>query len=108
VRRDDSIAIAFGQRVREMRVERGLTQGHMEKKTGLLRCYLSNVENGKTMPQLDNVVKLADAFDIAPGDFFPRTYSAPEHIALLKMLRTFELTTGEKKLLIKTAREMVR
>ena len=41
--------------IREIRMEKGLSQEDLEKKTGLLRCYLSCVENGHTTPSLDTL-----------------------------------------------------
>ena len=40
----------IGDRLREMREAKKLSQGDVEKRTGLLRCYLSRVENGHTTP----------------------------------------------------------
>ena len=40
----------IGDRLREMREEKKLSQGDIEKRTGLLRCYISRVENGHTVP----------------------------------------------------------
>jgi len=38
---------------------------------GLLRCYLSRVENGHTVPSLETLAKIAEAMEIALADFFP-------------------------------------
>ena len=40
----------IGTTIRAHRLQKGLSQGDIEKKTGLLRCYLSRVENGHTVP----------------------------------------------------------
>jgi DNA-binding XRE family transcriptional regulator len=40
----------IGDRLRELREEKNLSQGDIEKRTGLLRCYISRVENGHTVP----------------------------------------------------------
>ena len=44
----------IGDRLREMREEKKLSQGDIEKRTGLLRCYISRVENGHTVPAGDS------------------------------------------------------
>jgi len=41
----------IGTTIRAHRLQKGLSQGDIEKKTGLLRCYLSRVENGHTCPR---------------------------------------------------------
>lgn len=47
----------IGTTIRAHRLQKGLSQGDIEKKTGLLRCYLSRVENGHTVPSLDTLSK---------------------------------------------------
>jgi transcriptional regulator with XRE-family HTH domain len=53
-----------GMRLRTIREERQMSQGEIEKRTGLLRCYLSRVENGHTMPSIDTLKKLAEALEL--------------------------------------------
>lgn len=60
----------IGTTIRAHRLERGLSQGDIEKKTGLLRCYLSRVENGHTVPSLDTLAKIAAALDLPIAQFF--------------------------------------
>lgn len=54
----------IGDRLRELRESKKLSQGDIEKKTGLLRCYLSRVENGHTVPAIETLEKLARALEI--------------------------------------------
>ena len=60
----------IGTTIRAYRLQRGMSQGDIEKKTGLLRCYLSRVENGHTVPSLDTLAKIASALDVPIGQFF--------------------------------------
>lgn len=53
----------IGDRLREMREEKRLSQGDIEKRTGLLRCYISRVENGHTVPAIETLEKLARALE---------------------------------------------
>ncbi len=53
--------INIGQTIRNFRLQRGMSQGDIEKKTGLLRCYLSRVENGHPGPSLETRQKIAAA-----------------------------------------------
>jgi len=46
-------------RLREMREAKKLSQGDIEKRTGLLRCYISRVENGHTVPAIETLEKLS-------------------------------------------------
>lgn len=60
----------IGTTIRAHRLQRGLSQGDIEKKTGLLRCYLSRVENGHTVPSLDTLSKIAVALDVPISQLF--------------------------------------
>jgi len=60
----------IGTTIRSYRLQKGLSQGDIEKKTGLLRCYLSRVENGHTVPSLDTLAKIAHALDLPIAHFF--------------------------------------
>src|SRR5258708_13386316 len=60
----------IGERIRNFRLQKALSQGDIEKRTGLLRCYLSRVENGHTIPSLDTLAKIATSMDIPLAQFF--------------------------------------
>jgi transcriptional regulator with XRE-family HTH domain len=53
----------IGYRLRSLREERKLSQGDLEKRTGLLRCYISRVENGHTVPSVETLEKMARAME---------------------------------------------
>ena len=65
-----SAPIAIGVTIREFRLQRGMSQGDIEKRTGLLRCYLSRVENGHTIPSLETLQKIAVALNLPLSQFF--------------------------------------
>lgn len=58
----------IGRRLKLIRIEKGLSQGDIERRTGLLRSYLSRVENGHTVPSLDTLSKIAEALDVSVGN----------------------------------------
>jgi len=60
----------IGETIRNFRLQKGMSQGDIEKRTGLLRCYLSRVENGHTIPSLDTLAKISAALDMPLGNFF--------------------------------------
>jgi len=60
----------IGATIRTHRMQKGMSQGDIEKRTGLLRCYLSRVENGHTIPSLDTLAKIAGAMDVPLAQFF--------------------------------------
>jgi len=49
----------IGNRLKTLRNDRNLSQGDIEKRTGLLRCYISRVENGHTVPSIETLEKMA-------------------------------------------------
>jgi transcriptional regulator with XRE-family HTH domain len=54
----------IADRLREMREAKKLSQGDIEKRTGLLRCYISRVENGHTVPAIETLEKMARALEV--------------------------------------------
>jgi transcriptional regulator with XRE-family HTH domain len=55
----------LGARLRALREQKGLSQGDMERRTGLLRCYVSNVEHSHTVPSIDTLERIARALDVS-------------------------------------------
>ena len=54
----------IGDRLRTLREEKNFTQGEVEKRTGLLRTYVSRVENGHAIPSVETLEKLARALEV--------------------------------------------
>jgi transcriptional regulator with XRE-family HTH domain len=54
----------LGVRLREIREDKHLSQGDIERLSGLKRCYVSRVENGHTVPAVETLEKLARALDV--------------------------------------------
>jgi transcriptional regulator with XRE-family HTH domain len=54
----------IADRLRRLREEKNMSQGDIEKRTGLLRCYISRVENGHTVPAIETLEKMARAFEV--------------------------------------------
>jgi transcriptional regulator with XRE-family HTH domain len=60
----------IGDRLRQLREDNKLSQGDIEKRTGLLRCYVSRVENGHTVPAIETLEKLARALEVPMYQLF--------------------------------------
>lgn len=106
----------IGTVIRTHRLQQGLSQGDIEKKTGLLRCYLSRVENGHTVPSLDTLSKIALALDIPIAQFFvedgvSRHLQAQklsdDDLKFLTQIRRYSagLNESDRKLLLTMARK---
>ena len=87
----------IGTTIRAYRLQKGLSQGDIEKKTGLLRCYLSRVENGHTVPSLDTLAKIAEALDLSIAQFFADD-------SLGRQLNTHKLSDEELRFLTQIRR----
>lgn len=62
--------MVMADRLRALREARNLSQGDIEKRTGLLRCYISRVENGHTVPAIETLEKMARAMEIPMYELF--------------------------------------
>jgi transcriptional regulator with XRE-family HTH domain len=60
----------IGDRLRALREEKKMSQGDIEKRTGLLRCYISRVENGHTVPAIETMEKFARALEVPMYQLF--------------------------------------
>ena len=113
--------VNIGEVIKTYRSQRGLSQGDIERRTGLLRCYLSRVENGHTVPSLETLAKIAEAMDISLADFFPGTETprdketqkmlgelSQDEIRFLAEIKRYSttLSDGDKRLVLAMIRKM--
>jgi transcriptional regulator with XRE-family HTH domain len=84
----------IGDRLRELREEKKLSQGDIEKRTGLLRCYISRVENGHTVPAIETLEKLARALEVPLYQLFYEGDEPPKLPNLLKRKTTDDIVWG--------------
>jgi transcriptional regulator with XRE-family HTH domain len=110
----------IGETIRNFRLQKNMSQGDIEKRTGLLRCYLSRVENGHTVPSLDTLAKIATALDIPLAQFFADHHhsengSAPrgsqfteEDVRFYSQLKRYtpNLNESDRKLVIAMVKKM--
>jgi transcriptional regulator with XRE-family HTH domain len=113
--------VNIGEVIKSYRSQRGLSQGDIERRTGLLRCYLSRVENGHTVPSLETLAKIAEAMEISLADFFPGTETprdketqkmlgelSQDEIRFLAEIKKYSttLSEGDKRLVLAMIRKM--
>ena len=84
----------IGDRLRTLREEKKLSQGDIEKKTGLLRCYISRVENGHTVPAIETLEKMARALEIPMYQLFYDGAEPPKLPNLLKRRTADDIVWG--------------
>ena len=81
-------------RLRSIREEKNLSQGDIEKRTGLLRCYVSRVENGHTVPAVETIEKFARALDVPIYQLFYDGDKPPELANLPKRTTAADIAWG--------------
>ena len=84
----------IGDRLCEMREAKKLSQGDIEKRTGLLRCYISRVENGHTVPAIETLEKMARALECPLYQLFYDGDEPPQLPSLLKRKSSDETAWG--------------
>lgn len=65
---------AFGQRIRAIRGQQGISQEGLALQCGLDRTYISGIERGTRNPSLTNILKIATALDVPPADLLVDVY----------------------------------
>ena len=102
----------IGDRLRALREEKKYSQGDIEKRTGLLRCYISRVENGHTVPAIETLEKMARALEVPLYQLFYDGEEPPELPNLPKRKSADDIAWGssgkEARLLNKFRRLMGR
>lgn len=119
--------MVIGDRLRQLRDEKKLTQADIEKRTGLVRPYISRVENGHTVPGVDTLEKFARALEVPmyvlfyDGDEPPKApkqngafkgvwgAKGKDMRVVTKFQRLFgRIKEGDRRLLLVTARKMAK
>jgi transcriptional regulator with XRE-family HTH domain len=86
----------IGDRLRELREAKNLSQGHIEKRSGLLRCYISRVENGHTVPSVETLEKMARALEVPMYKLFYEGKEPPDLPNLPKRKSADDIAFGVK------------
>ena len=86
----------IGDRLREIREQKKMSQGDIERLTGLLRCYVSRVENGHTVPAVETLEKFARALEVPMYQLFYDGEKPPELPNLPKRKNAGELAFGSE------------
>src|SRR5438067_4345020 len=84
----------IGGRLRDVREAKHLSQGDIEKRTGLLRCYVSRVENDHTVPAIGTLEKWARALEVPLYHLFYDGDEPPKLPQLLKRKSSDDIAWG--------------
>ena len=108
----------IGLTIKDYSLQKGMSQGDIEKRTGLLRCYLSRVENGHTVPSLDTLAKIAGAMELPLSQFFMENgrengskglpQLTEDEVRFLTQMRryTAQLNDSDRKLVLAMVKKM--
>lgn len=86
----------IGERLRALREVKKFSQGDIEKRTGLLRCYISRVENGHTVPAIETLEKMARALEVPLYQLFYDGEEPPELPNLPKRASADDVVYGRR------------
>lgn len=109
----------IGKRLRQLREAKGLSQGDIERRSGLLRSYISRVEGGYTAPSLATLDKFAKALEVQTyqllfhGEGRPTPAKVPDQAGLSKsaskLLKLFDsISSAHRKLLLTMASKLAK
>ena len=107
----------IGKRLRTLREAKGLSQGDIERRSGLLRSYISRVEGGYTAPSLSTLEKFAKALEVEPyqllyeGEGRPASPRVPEQLGMTKSVKKLvklleSMPSTNRKLLLTMATKL--
>lgn len=127
--RSHALTVSVGKRLRDARLQQGLTQADLEKATGLKRSHISRIENGWRMPSLETLSRLAGALNIPLVALLQNAATSPDHPAgqtlegrdaftprireedpFMEELKTafLRLSEADQRVILATARKMAR
>src|SRR5271157_5320373 len=103
----------IGSRLRQLREQKHMSQGDIEQRTGLLRCYISRVENGHTVPSLETLERFAAVLDVPLYQLFYSGEEAPPTPSLTPRKTLEEMAengavNGDDKFLVKLTNVLTR
>ena len=104
----------IGTRLRQLREQKHMSQGDIEERTGLLRCYVSRVENGHTVPSLETLERFAAVLDVPLYQLFYSGEGVPPTPSLTPRKTLEEITAengameGDAQFLVKLTNVLTR
>ncbi|MFZ3215925.1 MAG: helix-turn-helix transcriptional regulator [Candidatus Acidiferrales bacterium] len=76
--------MVISERLKRLREAQNLSQGDIQERTGLYRCYLSRLENGRTVPSIETLEKLARALNVPLHQLFTDDETPVKKVRVLK------------------------
>jgi transcriptional regulator with XRE-family HTH domain len=86
----------FGDRVRELRENRSVTQEELARRVQLSRASITNIEKGRQRVLLHQMINIADALDAKPSELMPSPSSLAEPAMRDDVARVVKMLKSEK------------
>jgi transcriptional regulator with XRE-family HTH domain len=86
--RHDEIVARFGQKLRELRLARGMSQAELARLAEVTTNYISRLEGGGAAPGIDLVARIGLALGVPIADLLPTTTPAPNDLAVTRQQAT--------------------
>jgi len=58
-------------KIKEIRIRNGVSQMELSLRSNLSQSFIANLEKGKKHPSVLTLIRIADALNVNPHDFFP-------------------------------------
>jgi len=100
--------MVIGDRLKDLRESKNMSQGEIEKRTGLLRCYTSRVENGHTVPAIETLEKMAAALEVPLYQLFYEADGPPVSMKPSKLASSGWGSTGRDARTLDKLRRLLR
>lgn len=95
----------IGKRIREVRIEKHLTQDYLADKTNVNVSHISNIENNKVKISLTLLIKICNAFDVSLDYLLQNEYLDPSAGIETELIRTLKnLPVDKQETLLKIAK----
>ncbi|MBS6603506.1 MAG: helix-turn-helix transcriptional regulator [Brachyspira sp.] len=89
--------VLIGKKIRSLRKQSGFTQEQFSEKIGIEPAPLSNIENGKSYPSMQTVLKVFKEFNITPDKFFDCEYYKNDNELENEIIEIIKKQSGDKK-----------
>ncbi|HEL1991953.1 TPA: helix-turn-helix transcriptional regulator [Streptococcus suis] len=105
---EKELAIYIGQRIKDFRLSRNMTQKELAKRIGMGDTTIANYEKGFRSPKKDTLFDLADVFGVSIDDLFPqRTPTAPDSLLTEISDKVVQLTEPNQKNVLRYSSDLL-
>ena len=63
-------------KIKSIRVKKGISQMELSLRSNLSQSFIANIEKGKKQPSVLTLIRIAEALEMNPQDFFPESLDA--------------------------------